>query len=166
MRSRSLPWILFGLALAMAVVFGVLWQRANADDRTRADVAAAATRFLAALTNFQSTTIDADVRVIKGYAVADFSDQLKSFFDQQSIDAIKKAKAKSVGRVQSVFVESLSGGSASVFAVVNEAVTNASSTTPRTEVLRFEVTLIDTKSGWKVSRVDILQSPGPSPLAP
>ena len=34
----------------------------------------------------------------------------------------------------------------------------------RAEVLRVEVQLIDTSSGWKVARVDILQSPSGSPL--
>jgi hypothetical protein len=31
--------------------------------------------------------------------------------------------------------------------------------------VRIDVQMIDTKSGWKVNRVDILQSPGTSPFA-
>jgi hypothetical protein len=76
-----------------------------------------------------------------------------------SLQVGARAQAESRGQVQSVFVESLSGSSASVFGVVNESVTNSATTTPSTEVIRIEIEMIDTNSGWKVDRVDILQSP-------
>ena len=78
---------------------------------------------------------------------------------------LRKANAKSTGRVRSVFVESLAGGTASVFSLVSESVTNSTNTSPRSEVVRIDVQMIDTKNGWKVNRVDILQSPGTSPFA-
>jgi hypothetical protein len=43
-------------------------------------------------------------------------------------------------------------------------VTNEASPTPSTEVLRTEIELIQMKDGWKVDRVDILQSPGSFPF--
>jgi hypothetical protein len=49
---------------------------------------------------------------------------------------------------------------ASVFGVVNETVTNRAQQTPRQEVLRIEIDMIETTGGWKVNRVNILQSPG------
>jgi ABC-type sugar transport system ATPase subunit len=116
-------------------------------------------RFLIAFTNFKGETIDADVQDIRSFAVGDFADQVRTFFAPDAVKAIREAKATSVGRVQNLFVESLSGGSATVFGVVSEAVTNAANPTPRTEVLRVEVELIDTTAGWKVNRVNILQSP-------
>ena len=45
---------------------------------------------------------------------------------------------------------------------VRESVTNAASSTPRQEVIRIDLLLINTKSGWKVNRVNILQQPGQS----
>jgi hypothetical protein len=158
-RSPLLPWSLFGVALAGAVVFAFLWQGARSADHRRAEVASVANRFLISLSNFQGSTIDADVREIRSFAVGDFADQVGTFFDQDAMKALRDAQAKSVGRVQNVFVESLSGGSATVFGVVNEQVTNASNPTPRTEVLRIEIEMLDTKAGWKVNRVNILQSP-------
>jgi hypothetical protein len=161
---RALPWVLVLVAVVAAGIFAMLWQRAGAANRQRAEVAAVASRFLNALTNFQGTTIDADVERIREFAVGGFADQVDTFFDQSAIDALRTAQAKSVGHVQSVFVESLSDGTASVFGVVNETVTNASSQAPRTEVLRLDVQMIETKAGWKVDRVEILRSAGSSPF--
>jgi Mce-associated membrane protein len=169
-RSRILPWSLVVLSLAAAVALAFFWRGAKSSEHRRTEVAAVANRFLTALTNFQGETIDADVREIRAFAVGDFAEQVTTFFDQDAVTALRNAKAKSVGRVQSVFVQSLSGGSATVFGVVNEQVSNSANPSPRTEVLRIEVELIDTRAGWKVNRVNILQSPtstgGPLGTAP
>jgi hypothetical protein len=160
---RVLSWALFLVVAGAAILFFVLWRQATGDrdalEQGRAEVAAAATDFLNALTNFEGTTIEQDVARIRGFAVDGFADQVDEFFGPSAVKALRKAEAKSVGRVQHVFVESLSGSEADVFAVVNETITNASTTTPKAEVLRIDLGLIDTASGWKVQRVDILQSP-------
>ena len=161
---RATPWALLVLALAAAVVFATLWQGARSSNRSRAEVAATATRFVTALTNFKAETITADVARIRTFAVGDFADQVGQFFGPQAIDALRRAQAHSTGQVQAVFVESISGGTASVFAVVNESVTNTSSSTPRTETLRLDMQLIDTRDGWKVNQVNILQSPSSAPF--
>jgi Mce-associated membrane protein len=158
-RSRYFAWSLFVIALAAAIAFGFLWRSAKASDHRRAEVASVSNRFLIALSNFSGDTIDGDVKDIRSFAVGDFADQVDTFFDQGAIKALRDAKAKSVGRVQKLFVESLSGGSATVFGVVNEEVTNAANPSPRTDVLRVEIELIETKAGWKVSKVNILQTP-------
>jgi hypothetical protein len=154
-----LPWALFAAALAAAVVFALLWNSGKSSEHRRTEVAASANRFLIALTNFSGDTIDNDVKEIRSFAVGDFADQVATFFDPDAVNALRQAKSKSVGRVQSLFVESLSGGSATVFGVVNEQVTNAANPAPRTEIVRVVVEMIDTKAGWKVNRVNILQSP-------
>jgi hypothetical protein len=163
LSPRILSWALFLLVAGAAVLFFVLWRQAAGDrdelEQGRAEVVSTATDFLNALTNFQATTIELDVARIKGFAVGGFADQIDRFFGPSSIEALKKADAKSVGQVQHVFVESLSGSEADVFAVVNQTITNASTTTPKTTVLRIDVGMIDTAAGWKVQRVDILQSP-------
>jgi Mce-associated membrane protein len=150
---------LLAVAVAAAITFALLWRGAKTGEHKRTQVAAVANRFLIALTNFQGETIDADVREIRSFAVGDFADQVNTFFDPDATMALRDAKAKSVGRVQNLFVESLSGSSATVFGVVNEQVTNTANPTPRGDVLRIEIELIDTKAGWKVNRVNILQSP-------
>jgi hypothetical protein len=159
MVKRTLPWALFVLSLATAITFALLWRGARADDVRRAEVAAAATRFLQALTNFKYTTIDSDVREIRSYAVGDFAQDVNQFFGAQAVQAIKAAKAQSVGQVRSVFIQSLAGSSSSVFGVVDEAVTNEATPTPRSQILRVDIEMIETKDGWKVNKVNLLQTP-------
>lgn len=164
LRSRGLPWALFALAVAVAVLFAVLWLGAQGHERRRAQVASAATSFLLALTNFSGDTIEADVAEIRRFAVGDFADQVETFFDPEAVQALREAQARSVGRIRSLFVQSLSGGSAVVFGVVDEAVSNAGQPAPRTEVIRIDVEMIETAEGWRVNRVNILQSPDQSPF--
>jgi hypothetical protein len=165
-RIAVLPWALFAIALAAAVLFAVLWRGAQGQERRRAEVASEAGRFLTALTNFKGATIDSDVAAIRSFAVGDFAGQLEHFFGQEAMDALRQAGAQSVGRVHSVFVESLAGDSATVFGVVDESVVNAANPVPRTEVLRVEIEMIHTTGGWKVESANILQSPGEVPFSP
>ena len=163
-RGSRLPWALFILALAGAVTFGMLWRQAQSQTRQGAEVRSVTTRFLTALTNFKAQTIAADAREIRGFAVGDFLGQVDTFFGDKAIAAIRSGGVQSTGRVRSVFVESLTANTATVFGVVDESVVNSSSSSPRTEILRVEVQLIDTRTGWKVNRVDIPQSPtSPAP---
>jgi hypothetical protein len=165
---QTLSWALFLLVLGAAVLFFILWRQAAGDrgraDGERADVTQAATDFLTRLTNFKGTTIDHDVAEIKRFAIGDFADQVDQFFGPTARAALRKAQAESTGHVQKVFVESLSGDQAEAFAVVSETITNASSATPKAQTLRIDLGMIDTNSGWKVNRVDILQSPATPPI--
>jgi hypothetical protein len=163
-RSRGLPWVLFALAVAGAMLFAVLWQGAQSNERRRAEVASAATSFLLALTNFSGATIETDIAEIRRFAVGDFADQVETFFDPEAVQALREAQARSVGRIRTLFVQSLSGGSATVFGVVDEAVSNAGQPAPRTELIRIDIEMIETTEGWKVNRVNILQSPDQSPF--
>ena len=170
--SRQIvSWTLFLLVTGAAVLFFVLWRQAvgQRDEaqqgaRDRAEVVSTATEFLNALTNFKGSTIDQDVARIKGFAVEGFADQVDKFFGRTAVTALRRAQAKSVGRVQRVFIESLTADEADVFAVVDETITNASTTAPRGQTLRIDLGMINTRSGWKVNRVDILQSPQNVPI--
>jgi hypothetical protein len=159
-----LPWGLFALAVIAAVTFALLWQRGRTTDSRAADVRFTSTRFLQALTNFHGDTIDTDVADIRSFAVGDFADQIGTFFNSGTVDALRRAHVVSTGTIQSVFVESVNGASASVFGVVNESVGSANAPASQAEVVRIHLQLIDTANGWKVSRVDILQSPSQNPI--
>jgi hypothetical protein len=152
------------LALVGAGFLAQQWRQEQQEQDRGKVVLAVARDFMSALTNFQATTIERDVNKIRSYAVGDFAGQVDTFFDQEAVDGIKDAEARSVGQVSSVFVQSLSGATASVFGVVNQIVTNQTSPTPTREVVRLDVQMIQTAAGWKVSRVEILQSPGTTPL--
>lgn len=158
-RSRTLPWALTVLAVAVAVLFLSLWRGAKEDEARREEVAGVARSFLVALTNFSADTIEDDVAEIRAFATGEFADEVEETFSDDRIQAIRDSAAESVGEVRSVFVQKLEGATASVFGVVDEEITNESTAIPRNETLRVEVGLIRTTEGWKVATVEVLQSP-------
>jgi hypothetical protein len=163
---RALPWGLFAVALAAAVTFAVLWLTDSGTDEATSEVRDTSRRFLAALTNFSAQTIEEDVEEIRSFGVGRFADEVEDTFSSSRIAAIRQNEVVSTGRVESVFVQTIEGSTATVFGVVNETIVNAVSVAPRVEVLRVELELIETPDGWKVSSVEILQSPAAAPFAP
>jgi hypothetical protein len=158
---RRFPWILFGIASAAAVTFALLWAfDVGGGDARQAEVRDTARQFLKALTNFSADTIDQDVEEIRAFGVGQFAGEVEETFSPERLAAIRENQVVSTGRVESVFVQTLEGSTASVFAVVNETIINASLTAPRADVLRVELVMIETPDGWKVNSVEILQSPG------
>ncbi len=163
-RWQYLPWVIAGVGIGLAILFFALWRGEANEEARRNEVGVAATGFLVALTNYSGETIDQDVSEIQAFAVGDFAEQVQTFFNPRAKQALARAQARSIGRVQRLYVQSVSGDSASVFGVVNETVTNRVQRTPRQEVLRIEIDMIETTGGWKVNRVNILQSPGAGAL--
>jgi len=162
--SRALPWALAAVFLVTALAGWWLVRDARLKDTRSAAVQSTTTNFLTALSTFSAQTIEGDVQRIRSYAVGDFATQVQQTFSSARIAQIKSAKVASQGAVQSVFTESISGSQATVFGVVDENISNASNQTPRADVLRVEVGLIETTDGWKVNSVNILQSPGAAPV--
>jgi hypothetical protein len=158
--SRWLPWVLAVVFLGAALFNWVLLRDEHNTDAEKGQVESVARDFLRALTNFGSETIGKDVARIRGFAVGDFQQEVNDTFSADRIKQIRDNKVESVGKVESVFTEKLQGDTATVFAVVQETVDNKTFPSPRTDLLRIEVQLIDTEGGWKINRVDILQSPG------
>ena len=157
-RFGMLPWALFVIALGAAVFFFMMWRGADTAAAREGEVRATATQFLEALTTFDAETIDQDAEEIRSFATASFADEVDKFFGEDAQEAIRKAKATSDGEVRSLYIQSLQGEQAVLFALVNQTITNKTETDPRTDVLRIEVQMIETTSGWKVGKVDIIRS--------
>lgn len=164
LRSPAFPWALAAAAVAVAVAFGALWWGERAKEARAAEVRETGRRFASALTTFSADTIERDVAEIRSYAVGRFADEVEQTFDEARIEAIRASEARSVGRVRTVFVQELGEDAATVFAVVDETVVNAEATAPRIDVLRMEIGLLETDEGWRVERVEILQTPGGFPI--
>jgi Mce-associated membrane protein len=164
LRSPVFPWAIAGFTTAAAIVLAILWVGLRAEVAPREEVAATARGFLQALTNFDASTIDRDVEEIRSYAVGDFAREVEQTFSPDRIQAIRDSEATSVGRIRDVFVQSIDGATATAFGVVNETVQNAESPAPTNDVLRIELILVETDHGWKVSSVQILQSPAEAPF--
>ena len=163
-RHPVFPWALVAVATAAAVTFAILWRVEAGEDRAAAEVRDAARRFLSVLTNFSAETIEEDIEEIRGFAEGGFAQEVDQTFSDARVAAIRENEVVSTGRVRSVFVQTVEGNTATVFGVVNETIVNASLTAPRADVLRVELELIETPDGWKVSSVQILQSPGAVPF--
>ncbi len=157
---RLVPWVLFVLALGAAITFAVLWQQQLEQDQAEDELRSQATEFVTALTNFSAKTIDQDAEQIQAYATQEFKQEADVFFGGKAIAAIKQAKVRLKGDVESIYVQSFEGNSASVFAVVTQSLTNASSKEPSVDIARFNFDMVKTDSGWKVSHLEFLQSPG------
>lgn len=161
---RLLPWVLAVFALAAAIVFGILWWGLHSQEATRSDVRATATEASLALTQFSYKNAHTDVAQIQKVATGDFKNQVKQLFSKNTISQIQKVKAVSDSQVESVFVQSVSGDSATAFAVVQETISNKLSRTPQTQTVRLQLDLIHASDGWKVDQVTLFQTPTPSGL--
>ena len=159
------PWTLFAAAAAAAMVFGLLWFQDVREEDDLQEARAAAQAFVLALTNFSADTIDEDVQEIRSFAVGAFAEQVDTFFGPEAVDAIRAAEASSAGEIEGLFVQDLDDGQASVFAVVNETITNTVLDEPTTDILRLEMGLTKSNGAWKIERVEIFQAPGAG-LAP
>ncbi len=159
-RHPAFPWTLAVLFLALAVGFAALWLGARGGDDREPEVLATSRRFLQALTNFSGGTIEQDVQQIRSLGVGQFSEELEETFSDSFIADLKENQGVSVGEIESVYVQSLDGSTATVFGVVTQTLDNASLAAPRVEVLRAEIQLIETPEGWRVNSVSALQSPG------
>jgi hypothetical protein len=155
----ALPWILLLLALAAAGTFAYLWQTSVGSHAAESELRSEARRFVLALTNFGSKTIEDDVDDIRSFASGSFAKEVDELFGKETIAAIKKAEATSIGRVEKIFVQDIDARSASVFAVVSEEVRNKNITEPRTDIVRMEVGLVRLNEQWKIDRVELFQTP-------
>jgi hypothetical protein len=165
-RGPILPWVLTLVFLATTLTNWWLLRNDHREDARADQATTVARQFLRALTTFSADTIDRDVERIRSFAVGDFASQVDDTFSDQRISQIKQAEVVSTSTVRSVAIEDLAQDSATVFGVVDERVTNNVSPAPRDDVLRVELHLIETTTGWKVEQVDILQTPGQTSTLP
>jgi Mce-associated membrane protein len=155
----ALPWALFVMALSAAGIFAYMWQSSIGSEAAESELRAEARRFVLALTNFGSDTIESDVEGIRSHAAGSFADEVDELFGTETIAAIKKADATSTGSVEKIFVQEMDENSASVFAVVSEEVSNKNIAEPRTDIVRMELGLAKLGDRWKIDRVELFQTP-------
>ena len=158
--ATAIPWILLIVAAGAAALFLALWHADETQISAAKQVKAQASHFVTALTNFSYKTIDGDIAQIRRFAAGSFLHEVGQTFSKQNIAALKHAKATSHAHLNSVFIQSVSGGTASAFAVVTETFTNANSRSPNTQIVRMSIDLIKTGGAWKVDTVRLFQSPG------
>jgi hypothetical protein len=155
------------VGVVAAIVFGFAWANLNGQNAQREVVKQDTVTFLKDLTNFKPATVDADFAALQNWAASgsQFEKQAAQTFNSNIRQELLQAKASSLGEIRNIYVESVSGSSAEVYAVVDQSYQNSKITTPDTDVLRVTVDLTDTAQGWRVSTVTV-ENPSSSPSTP
>src|SRR5579862_9008374 len=118
------------ISVLCAIVFGVKWSDLSAQNDTRATVQRVSKDFLTALTNFTPRTVDADFRTISTYAAGDFAKQSNQFFGSSIRQRLEQAQAWSKGQQRYLYVQSIDGSQAQVYAEVDQTYANNKVTAP------------------------------------
>jgi hypothetical protein len=148
--------------LVGTLVFGLLWAGSGGSGQSDAPVISSAQAFLTDLTNFNANSVDGDFGHITAMATGTFSTQADEFFNSAIRTDLEKALAESRGQIRYIYVQSDSGGEASVYAVVDQEYANNKLSTPQTDVLRVVVNLKLVGSTWKISDVTVLEGATPA----
>jgi len=163
LARRQVALGLFALAgWAGTLGFGLAWAGQSSQSAEVGQVKQVATDFVMALTNFNPSTIDADFNRVIDYSTGTFATQAHQFFDTEIRQQLQKALASSRGQVRDLFVQSIDGNQATVYAVVDQTYVNSKTSTPQTDTLRLLIGLTDLSNGWHVSSVGVLNQPGAS----
>jgi hypothetical protein len=154
------------LGVAGTVTFWQKWSGLNGTEQAAAQARQSASTFLVALTNFDAKSVDADFTRITDMATGPFAKQADQFFNSSIRQQLETALASSRGQVRSLYVQSVGGGQATVYAVVDQLYVNRTLSAPQSDVLRVVVQLDQQGGTWKIADVTVLEGPSlasPSP---
>lgn len=169
-RSVAIVLAVTTVVFAVAAVgFAVAWSNLNGQQQSASQVRAVSRAFVLDLTNLTPGTVDARITDLLDASTGTFARQAKSFFDSGNPpvrQALVTAKAVEQGQIKSLQVEAVNGSTASALAVVDLAYKSAKITSLQSDVLRLNLDLVDTGSGWKVDNVTVLNGSTGGVLAP
>jgi hypothetical protein len=154
----SLVALLAALFLVLTVVFA-LGGSGGGTNAAAPAVTSSARAFLIALTNFDAKSVDADFGAITSMATGSFAGQANKFFNSAIRQELEQALASSRGQIRSLYIQSISGNQAAVYAVVDQLYVNNKLSSPQSDVLRIAINLLDIGGTWKISNVSVLQGP-------
>jgi hypothetical protein len=163
--GRRPPFLVTALAvLALAGLFGTVffWGRyhtlAQRNTEQKA-VVKTSTDFLVALFNFQANTVDAAFNRVESYATGDFRSQLAQFLSTDIRKALAEKQAVSRGQIRALYVQSLAGNEAVIYADVDQTIANLSFRAPEQDEVRLVLNLTRASGKWRISDVTVEQAP-------
>jgi len=171
-RRSTSPWlvpfllILTALSLIAAIGFALAWSNLQSQQNTKTTVTRVAKDFLLSLTNFTPANLDSRLSNLSTYATGDFAKQENQFFGTSIRQALQKVQASSRGQIRYIFVQTLNGDQATVYAWVDQTFVNNKLTSPQTDVLQVSLGMFDRPAGWKIGSVSVLNSPSPTSPTP
>jgi hypothetical protein len=160
-RRRRVPAVrpltlVIAILIAAVLAESVLLFRGNADERARSDIIQVSQRFLVLLTTYSATTLEQQRPKVLALATGRFPAEYEQIAGAEFLAALKERQAESTGRVLRVAVTDVRGDNASVLALVEVKVTNKELTTPKVEQNVMDLSLVQTRNGWKIDSVSLL----------
>ncbi len=147
------------LGVLGTIGFGLAWGLSATGPTTNTAVTDSARNLVLALTNFDPGTVSADFNRVESDATGAFATQAKKVFGSAIRHELEAAHAASRGRIEDLYIQSVSGSHATVFAVVQQTYLNTRTSAPVRDTLRMVIGLSDTSSGWLASSVRVLEQP-------
>ena len=151
--------LLAAAGIAGTITFERAWSNLHGQKVMASQASQAATTFLGDLTNFNAKTVDSDFARLTQMATGPFAKQASQFFNSSIRQQLETALASSRGQVRNVFVQSVTGNQAQVYAVIDQLYVNRTLSAPQSDVLRVVVQMVDNGGNWKVSDVTVLEGP-------
>lgn len=160
-RRRRVPrfspvTLIIAILLAAVLAESVLLFRGNTEERTRTQVLQTAQRFLVLLTTYNSTTLEQQRARVLGLATGQFKSQYEQLTGTEFLAALRERQADSKGTIVRLAVTDVNGDDASVLGLVEVSITNKDLRTPKDERNVIDLSLVHTRSGWRIDAVVIL----------
>lgn len=147
--------------LIAVVVIGVLRLSEHSGDDTAAhtlhlqrDAVSTAIRYTTAFATYDYQHLDRDFAITQSHAINPFLDQYRKETAQIRAQLVK-AKSRSTGTVRSAGIVSLHANTAMVDLFLDQTISNAGSSQPRTDPQRVEMTLVRRDGRWLISQVTL-----------
>jgi hypothetical protein len=145
------------LAIVGMVFFALRWKDLHDTEVERHDVEEASGQFINALFEWDGATIDEDFDNILSFATGDFEEEAQATFaDDDTRQQLREKQAASRVEELDVFVRSIDGNDARVFAVADVTARNIDFPDRRADTVRIEIGMHKTGGEWKVYDVNLL----------
>jgi Mce-associated membrane protein len=164
--SARLAWLVAGIAVVALVSFAVVAVPALRAEAEREAISERAELVALRVTTFEGATIEEWAAGIRELATGEYAQQLDDVIDQEFRDALRAIEAESVGRIQSSFVQSVDGDTATAFVVARNTTRNAERPQPIEDEQRIEMTLRRVDGEWLAAEVSILGPQAPTVTPP
>ncbi len=155
-RNRVVVTLVVAILLAVALAEGVLLLRGDPEESERAEVFRIAQRFLVQLTTYNAETLPARRAQVLSLATGQFRREYETLTGAEFLNTLRERQADSKGRVVHLGVTSVDGDDAEAFATVEVTTRNKDLPQPRVEQNLIELSLVRTKSGWRIASVTIV----------
>lgn len=150
------PWVLVAVLAGVTAVALLQWQTLRSADADTAQARAAAIEVVRLLTEWDASDGLEDTRQeLQALAADDFAGQIDELFGAEEVQQLVEAGVRSEGEIGDVFVQSLEGDNAEVFAVVTQTTTTARVDFPTSVIQRAAITLERQDGRWLAVSVEL-----------